>query len=248
MNPYTKRKFLSLPESAQHKRCAALLREFYTSSSQCSFDYYNEIQNWMGLPVLSSTLREDVSGRYHEHLLRANIQLTEPSLLPGIRSGDRPYPTAPPLNIHTYLDHIRSAHNVGSILRTIEAFQLGPVHFSPKTPGPAHPQVKKTAMGAIDHLNYHCDAGIEGLIKPIIALETSDAAAHLDQFSFPSQCTLAIGNEEYGVSKKLLSSADALVEIPLYGKKNSLNVANAFAIAAATISQQLRRRNCYASG
>ncbi len=242
MNPYTKRKFLSLPEAAQHKKCAALLREAYISSSLCPLEYYNEIQGWMNLPALCSNCSEDVSNRYHGHLGKAGIKLTEPSLLPRIRQGDRSLSAAPSLNINTYLDNIRSAHNVGSILRTIEAFQLGPVYFSPKTPGPEHQQVRKTSMGSTDHLVYHCHTNIEQLARPLIALETSDDAAALNQFQFPPSCTLVVGNEEYGISKEILLNADAIVEIPLYGKKNSLNVANAFAIAAATISQQLRQK------
>jgi tRNA G18 (ribose-2'-O)-methylase SpoU len=44
-----------------------------------------------------------------------------------------------------------------------------------------------------------------------------------------------MGNEEYGISEKMLSRCDDFVQIPLMGQKNSINVACAFAIAAAYI-------------
>jgi tRNA G18 (ribose-2'-O)-methylase SpoU len=47
--------------------------------------------------------------------------------------------------------------------------------------------------------------------------------------------TLIFGNEEFGISNQILSQVDHLVEIPLVGLKNSLNVANAFSIIASAI-------------
>ncbi|MCE2983540.1 MAG: TrmH family RNA methyltransferase, partial [Parachlamydia sp.] len=76
------------------------------------------------------------------------------------------------------------------------------------------------------------------LKKPIIALETATGAHNLYDFSFPSSFTLVVGNEEYGCSDETLHLADEWVEIPLRGRKNSLNVANAFAIAAGEIARQ----------
>ena len=55
--------------------------------------------------------------------------------------------------------------------------------------------------------------------------------------------TFPLGNEEYGCSKETLAMADYLLTIPLYGRKNSLNVSNAFAIAAQEICRQ--KRNIY---
>jgi tRNA G18 (ribose-2'-O)-methylase SpoU len=61
----------------------------------------------------------------------------------------------------------------------------------------------------------------------------------LSDFIFPASFTLILGNEEYGISNESLKLADYIVEIPLFGAKNSLNVACAFAIAASQIRRQL---------
>jgi tRNA G18 (ribose-2'-O)-methylase SpoU len=85
-----------------------------------------------------------------------------------------------------------------------------------------------------------CEKGVSlsQLPHPVIALDTSDEAVSLNDFLFPAAFTLVLGNEEYGISDEALRLSDILVEIPLLGVKNSLNVACAFAIAAAQIRRQ----------
>ena len=134
-----------------------------------------------------------------------------------------------------YLDNVRSAYNVGSILRTAEALRIGAVYFSEKTPFIDNEKVQRTAMGAAEIVPVHRGIPLSSLPRPLIALDTSDEATPVSEFLFPSAFTLILGNEEYGISDEALMLADHLIEIPLLGAKNSLNVACAFAIAAAAI-------------
>ena len=71
--------------------------------------------------------------------------------------------------------------------------------------------------------------------QPLIALETVEDAHSLFDYIFPKNFTLVLGNEEFGISQKVLSQCTAAIQIPLVGSKNSLNVANSFAITAAQI-------------
>jgi tRNA G18 (ribose-2'-O)-methylase SpoU len=96
-------------------------------------------------------------------------------------------------------------------------------------------------MGAAAIVPCHPHARLIDLPRPIIALETSDEAAPIDGFDFPPSFSLVLGNEEYGVSDEALTLAESLVEIPLLGTKNSLNVACAFAIAAAAIRKRFAK-------
>ena len=57
-------------------------------------------------------------------------------------------------------------------------------------------------------------------------------------FNYYSIFTLILGNEEYGISDKVLKEVDFLIKIPMMGRKNSLNIANAFAIAAYEIRRK----------
>lgn len=233
MISFTKRKFLQLDLLQRHKKCAELLRTFYETNST-DFDAYNTLLEWMHFNPYIHTDHKALADRYHWHLQQAGLSLKEHNLLPSLRTGDHP-PKLPFPNIAIYLDHVRSAYNVGSILRTTEALRIGKVYFSPKTPFIDNEKVIRTAMGAASLVPCFQNIPLSHLPRPIIALDTSNAAIPLSDFTFPPIFTLILGNEEYGISNEALSEADTIVEIPLFGAKNSLNVACAFAIAAAKI-------------
>lgn len=235
---FTKRKFLSLSLEQQHKKCAEVLRDYYCHDSEEHFKNYQEIMTWMGIDSMDHSDQKEISDRYHEHLKNANVQLKEHHFLPHIRKNDRDTPIAEPWPIAIYLDNLRSAHNVGSILRTTEAFSLGTVYCSLNTPFIDNPKVQKTSMGTFPYVQCNLKKDVSSLPKPIIAMETSPNALSIHEFLFPDSFTLVVGNEEYGCSDSVLRETDYLIEIPLRGRKNSLNVANAFAIAAAEIFRQ----------
>ena len=228
---FTKRKFLQLPIEQQHKKCAEILRAAFEQS--VSLEPYHQFLSWMKLLPIESMDEQDLTDRYHWHLERAHQSLKEHNLL-CLRSGDHA-PKADFLPIAIYLDNIRSAYNVGSILRTCEAMRLGSVYFSEHTPFYSHEKVMRTAMGAAHLVPCFQDVPLSELPRPIIALDTSDQATALGEFLFPSTFTLVLGNEEYGISHASMALADQIVEVPLFGMKNSLNVACAFAIAAYEI-------------
>lgn len=249
---FTKPKFLGFPPEQQHKKCAELLRDIYEKalsgeSLLKEASAYGMLIEWMGYPSLNAFHPQAIADRYHEHAHLALVHHKEHNLLPHVRKNDKS--TALECwEIAIYLDNIRSAHNIGSVLRTVEAFSLGSVHFSEKTPFSSNKQVKDTAMGAEQWTSCHPNANLSHLPRPIIALETSEAAIPLFDFIFPEKFTLAIGNEEYGCSENTLQLADVILEIPLRGHKNSLNVANAFAIAAGEIARQKFVHSRYQKG
>ena len=158
-------------------------------------------------------------------------------LLPTIRTGERK-PKLDFPNVAIYLDHVRSHYNVGSILRTVEALRIGKVYFSEKTPFIDNEKVKRTAMGAAELIPCFQNVPLASLPRPLIALDTGNAAIPVAEFDFPESFTLILGNEEYGISNESLKEVDFIVEIPLFGAQNALNIACAFAIAAAKIRSQ----------
>lgn len=235
---------MQLDPSQRHKKCAELLRSFYERLhrrepvEEEAFSYYNSLLSWMKFEPFSSRNLKQLADRYHWHLAQAGRSLKEHNLLPHIRTGDhspkRDFP-----EIAIYLDNVRSAYNVGSILRTVEALRVGRVYFSSKTPFTDNEKVQRTAMGGAELVPSFQNVPLASLPRPIIALDTSDDAIPVSKYLFPPLFTLVLGNEEYGVSDEALREADLLLEIPLYGAKNSLNVACAFAIAAAEIRRQI---------
>lgn len=233
---FTRRKFLQLDPKQRHKKCAELLRACFEKKA-IPPESYHSMLSWIGAAPFLHTDLKSISDQYHWHLKQAGLSLKEHNLLPHIRTQDReaklPFP-----EIAIYLDHVRSAYNVGSILRTTEALRIGKVYFSELTPFVDNEKVERTAMGASSLVPCYQNIPLSSLPSPLIALDTSDDAIPVSEFLFPSTFTLILGNEEFGVSDESLRQADYLLEIPLFGAKNSLNVACAFAIAAAEIRKQ----------
>ena len=143
--------------------------------------------------------------------------------------------------IYTILHNIRSCYNVGAIFRTAEALGIEKIYLTGYTPTPkTNPEkIKKTALGAEKLVNWEKKKKILEVISElkrkkikILALETEKTA--LPYFKFKPKFPLAIlvGNEKRGIDKRTLKKVDFVLKIPMFGKKESLNVAIAFSIVA----------------
>lgn len=237
MKNFSKRSFLAKHPKYQNKLLALLLREIYIKllqgiDVQTLYEQYSTYCSWQSFPIPKLTI-EDVADHYHHHLKNAELSLKEHNLLPSVHQGDRD-PQKAFGSVTTYLDNVRSAYNVGNILRTIEGLRLGDICFSKNTPQSSHPKVRKTSMGAFDSVPSFV-ADITACKRPWIVIETTPQAVEVAQFAFPQECTIILGNEEYGVSQSIMDRADAVTTINMFGKKNSINIASAFAIVAHRI-------------
>lgn len=153
--------------------------------------------------------------------------------------------------------NIRSAHNIGSILRTADGFGVQKVYLTGYSPYPEQPaderlphlrqkitaDIHKTALGAELSVptEHHSDpmAVIKRLKAngyQIIALEQSDTSTRLDTFVPAKHCALLLGEEVHGITPELLAACDVSVEIPMHGKKESFNVSVAAGIALYQLS------------
>jgi len=143
------------------------------------------------------------------------------------------------------LDNIRSAHNVGSILRTSDGVGISHIHFCGITPTPDNQKVIKTALSAEQHIPWtqYWDALEAGnkLIESghiLVALEGgSESISIFDFIAIPPQqpVVLVIGNEVSGVDPGLLAICQKRVWLPMLGIKQSFNVSVAFGIASFLI-------------
>lgn len=147
--------------------------------------------------------------------------------------------------VHVVLDNIRSAFNVGSILRTADAGSAAQVHLCGITAHPPNIKLAKTALGAQEYVRwkYHA-AATEALDElrtqgtPTVAIEiTHDAVSHFS-FDWPKPVAVVFGNEVTGVSPDILTRCDRTVHIPMLGQKRTINVATAFGIVLYEILRQ----------
>jgi tRNA G18 (ribose-2'-O)-methylase SpoU len=150
----------------------------------------------------------------------------------------------PQKRIVAILLDIRSIENVGAIVRTAECAGVQEIYLAGYTPGPTDrfgrevKAFKKASLGAENFLKIERVKSIDALIKKlkkenfeIVALEQDKKSIDYRKIKVKNNFALILGNEVSGVSKKMLSKVDKIIEIPMKGKKESLNVSAAFSAA-----------------
>jgi len=142
------------------------------------------------------------------------------------------------------LPDIRSAINVGAIFRTADAVGIDKIYLTGYTPRPTdkfsrvQKDIAKSALGAEAFVPWEYKKTLLPLIKSlkkdgyiIIALEQDKKSIDYRRFKVPKKLAFIVGPEVLGIDKKILSHCDKILEIPMHGKKESLNVSVACGIA-----------------
>jgi 23S rRNA (guanosine2251-2'-O)-methyltransferase len=155
------------------------------------------------------------------------------------------------------LDNLRSAYNVGSIYRTAETASVNHVVTCGITPTPPHPRVLKTALTSCETIptkHYHnvleAVADLKAQGYAIVSLETTSKSILYTEADFArfkpvpgstrgsGGIALVVGHEKTGVCEALMDASDVIVEIPTYGRKNSLNVTTALSVVLFELLRQ----------
>lgn len=134
------------------------------------------------------------------------------------------------------LENIRSAYNVGSVFRTSDAFLVQAIYIIGYSAKPPHKEIKKTALGAEETVNWKyfktseeaiADARLEGF--NVYAAEQAEGSFKLNAIGFEPDEKIAVvfGNEVTGVEQTTIALCDGCLEIPQLGMKHSLNIATA---------------------
>ena len=146
------------------------------------------------------------------------------------------------------LDNIRSIHNVGSIFRTSDALGVDKIYLCGVTPAPRdrfgreRKDLAKVALGAEKTVAWEYAEDTDSVLKKlkkekfhIVAIEQDTKSENFKKIKVRYPIAIVIGNEVGGISKKTLALCDAIAEIPMFGKKESLNVSVSFGIAGYQI-------------
>lgn len=146
--------------------------------------------------------------------------------------------------VYVLLNNIRSLHNVGSIFRTADGAGVKKLFLCGQTGYPPRPDITKTAIGAEEVVpwEYWMDAKdcIKNLNKnkksvQFVALEQTKKSIDYRKFKAKGTVCLVLGHEIDGVEKGILDLCDETIEIPMQGKKQSLNVSVAFGVAVYSL-------------
>lgn len=152
------------------------------------------------------------------------------------------------MKIIPVLVNVRSIHNVGSIFRTADAGGCKRIELVGFTPSPfdrtqkVRSDFKKVALGAEENIKIHSFRTIKSALRAlkkegffIVALEQAKNSIPYTMFhkKFPKEKKIAliVGNEPDGIPPQVLKQVDVIIEIPMCGIKESLNVSVAFGIA-----------------
>jgi 23S rRNA (guanosine2251-2'-O)-methyltransferase len=148
--------------------------------------------------------------------------------------------------------NIRSTHNIGAILRTSDGFGVSRVYCTGYTPYPTLPgdtrllhlrdkltrQIHKTALGAEATMPITQSDELAPVLAEVratgyqlVALEQSPQSVMLPDFKPQQKIALLLGEEVHGIPGDVLAQCDAVIEIPMHGKKESFNVSVATGIA-----------------
>ncbi len=147
------------------------------------------------------------------------------------------------------LDEIRDPGNVGTLIRTADAFGIDGVILSTETVELYNPKVVRSTMGSIFHLPIFDEVDLEETILELkkrhfrIYGTDSKEGQNFDQLDYSTRVCLLIGSEAKGLSRTLSRLSDAIIKIPTCGKAESLNASVASGILLYEIAKGKRRKS-----
>jgi 23S rRNA (guanosine2251-2'-O)-methyltransferase len=145
--------------------------------------------------------------------------------------------------LYLILDNIRSTYNVGAIFRTVDAAGVAKIYLAGVTPTPTdkfqrkNASIAKTALGAEESVPWEYGKTTSGIIKKlqkigvqVVALEQDPGSIDYKKFKPEFPCAIVLGEETKGLPKSVLKLCDQIIEIPMRGSKESLNVSVAVGV------------------
>lgn len=144
--------------------------------------------------------------------------------------------------------NVRSLHNVGSIFRTADAYGVAKIYLCGYTGAPPRDQISKVALGAEQWIPWENKKSTWQAVESlrlsgyeIVALEQEKSSISITKFKPKYPLVLIVGNEVGGVTKEIIRRADKIVHLPMFGQKESLNVAVACGIALASLRYCIKK-------
>jgi 23S rRNA (guanosine2251-2'-O)-methyltransferase len=148
--------------------------------------------------------------------------------------------------------NLRSSHNVGSLLRTAEGLGVEQVYLTGYTPYPVElndqrlphiaqkvsKQIHKTSLNAEDTVAWKHSDDLQTILTDlqaqgytVCAIEQAQNSIPLPLYEPTDKIALLVGREVEGIELAVLHACDTIIEIPMFGKKESFNVVQAAAMA-----------------
>lgn len=140
------------------------------------------------------------------------------------------------------LDGIEDPHNLGAIMRSVDAFGADGIVIKSKGNAPLNGTVAKVSTGAIEYVKVAMVPNLVNAIKELkkkgywIVAADGKGDSLYDEISYDYPICLIVGSEGFGISRLLLENSDFVVRIPMQGHVNSLNASVSAGILLAHIA------------
>ncbi len=148
-----------------------------------------------------------------------------------------------------FLDGLQDPGNMGTIIRSCDAFKLDGIILGENCVDLYNPKVVRATMGSIFRVPiYYTKNNIDGLKKlkdnnfKLYATSLDGSVPNYD-IDYNEKYVIAIGNESRGVDNSILEIADSLIKIPMPGNAESLNAG----VAASIIMYEAMKQRKYNS-
>ncbi len=149
-------------------------------------------------------------------------------------------------------DSLQSPANIGSIFRLADSFGIEKIYFTGQEPNLTSKRMERTARSTHKYVPFSYVENAELLLTQLesenytlLALEITDTSIPINSYNplAIGKTALVIGEENSGVSEKILQCVATSLHIPMYGNNSSMNVATATGIALYEITKQLDASN-----
>lgn len=142
------------------------------------------------------------------------------------------------------LDNINDPGNVGTILRNCDWFGINTVFLSEGCAEIYNPKTIRSSMGSFFRINFLDDINLIDFLNKYksngyFCYATDLEGENIYKFKFPDKGIIIFSNEANGPSKELLNNVNGIINIPKFGKAESLNVS----AASAVILSEYAKRN-----
>lgn len=143
------------------------------------------------------------------------------------------------------LHNVRSRFNVGAMFRTADAAGVKKIYLCGITPAPPHPKIDKVALGAEKTVPFEKVKQTSALLKKLkadnvrlVALEQSKTSVPYFKLRKRFPLALIVGAEVKGLPASIQKNCDTVIDIPMHGRKESLNVAIATGIVLFALNHE----------
>lgn len=135
--------------------------------------------------------------------------------------------------IYIICESVLDTYNVGAIFRLADAAAVKKVFLCGQTETPPNPKIKKASISTWKWVEWeYAETAVSAIsiLKSqisnlrVVAVEQDKKSIPLKKFKPDFPLAIIVGNESFGLPKKVLSVCDEIVELPMYGINTSLNV------------------------